>query len=162
MSVHEARDFINTYFAKFPGVRTFTDETIELARNQGYVSTLMGRRRYMQDINSANRNIRQFAERAAVNMPIQGTAADIMKVAMIHVHDALIEAGLKSKMLLQVHDELLLEVPPSEIDAVCDLVRKGMEHAADLRVPLRVDVKSGKNWSEMTMGREDEEPIEVI
>ncbi|MHB9038676.1 MAG: DNA polymerase I [Armatimonadota bacterium] len=158
VSVHEARDFINTYFAKFPGVRTFTDETIELARNQGYVSTLMGRRRYMQDINSANRNIRQFAERAAVNMPIQGTAADIMKVAMIHVHDALLEAGLKSKMLLQVHDELLLEVPPSELDSVCDLVRKGMEHAADLRVPLRVDVKSGKNWSEMTIGREDEEP----
>jgi DNA polymerase-1 len=158
VSVHEARDFINTYFAKFPGVRTFTDETIALAREQGYVTTLMGRRRYMQDINNSNRNIRLVAERAAVNMPIQGTAADIMKVAMIRVSDALKESGLASKMLLQVHDELLLEVSSSELDAVCNLVRSGMEHAADLRVPLRVDVKSGKNWSEMTVGREDEEP----
>ncbi|MCE5315514.1 MAG: DNA polymerase I [Armatimonadota bacterium] len=146
----EAHDFIETYFAKFPGVRAFTDQTIELARERGYVTTLMGRRRYMQDINAANRNIRQFAERAAVNMPIQGTAADIMKVAMIRVHDALHDAGLSSRMLLQVHDELLLEVPPAEHDAVCDLVRDGMEHACDMRVPLRVDVKSGRNWSEMT------------
>jgi len=157
----EAHDFIETYFTRFPGVKIFTEETKELAREQGYVTTLMGRRRYMQDINNANRNIRQFAERAAVNMPIQGTAADIMKIAMIRVHDALKEAGLQSKMLLQVHDELLLEVPPSELDRVCNLVREGMEGAVDLRVPLRADVKSGKNWSEMTVEREEELPIDI-
>ena len=157
----EAHDFIETYFARFPGVRTFTEETKELAREQGYVTTLMGRRRYMQDINNANRNIRQFAERAAVNMPIQGTAADIMKIAMIRVHDALNKANLQSRMLLQVHDELLLEVPPSELDQVCNLVREGMEGAVKLAVPLRADVKSGKNWSEMTAEREEELPIDI-
>ncbi|MCE5323496.1 DNA polymerase I [bacterium] len=158
VSVKEAHDFIETYFARFPGVRTFTDETIAIARENGYVTTLIGRRRYMQDINNSNRNIRQFAERAAVNMPIQGTAADIMKTAMIKVHDALKETGLSSKMLLQVHDELLLEVPPDELETACNLVREGMEQAMDLHVPLRVDVKSGKNWSEMTT-ESDEEPL---
>ncbi|MCE5199684.1 MAG: DNA polymerase I [Armatimonadota bacterium] len=150
VSVHEAHDFIETYFAKLPGVRRYIDETTELAHNQGYVSTLMGRRRYIPDINSANRNIRQFAERAAVNMPIQGTAADIMKLAMIRVHNALKASGVKSKMLLQVHDELLLEVPPEELDTVHNLVREGMEQAYAMRVPVRADVKWGKNWSEMT------------
>ncbi|MCX6345470.1 MAG: DNA polymerase I [Armatimonadetes bacterium] len=149
ISVKEAKDYIETYFARFPGVRKYTDDTIKTAREQGYVSTLMGRRRYIQDIKNSNRNIRLFAERAAVNMPIQGTAADIMKVAMIHVHDSLKAANLSSKMVLQVHDELLLEVVPGELKAAADILCKGMESAFELNVPLRVDVKAGKNWAEM-------------
>ncbi|MCL4499459.1 MAG: DNA polymerase, partial [Chloroflexi bacterium] len=150
ISVNEAREYIDTYFAKFPGVRKYTDETIETARNLGYVQTLMGRRRYIPDINNSNRNVRLFAERAAVNMPIQGTAADIMKLAMIHVHQSLAADNLSSKMVLQVHDELLLEVVPDELKQASDHVRRGMEHAYEMRVPLKVDVKVGKNWSEMT------------
>lgn len=149
ISVKEAREYIETYFAKFPGVRRYTDETIEMARTQGYVTTLMGRRRYIPDINNSNRNIRQFAERAAVNMPIQGTAADIMKLAMIQVDTVLKADNLRSKMVLQVHDELLLEVVPDELKTVSDHVRWGMELAFEMKVPLKVDVKSGKNWAEM-------------
>ncbi|MCL5105405.1 MAG: DNA polymerase I [Armatimonadetes bacterium] len=149
ISVKEAREYIDTYFAKFPGVLRYTEETIDKARNQGYVETLMGRRRYIPDIKSANRNIRLFAERAAVNMPIQGTAADIMKLAMLHVHKALVADNLASKMVLQVHDELLLEVVPDEIKQAADHLRRGMESAYEMKVPLKVDVKVGKNWAEM-------------
>lgn len=151
--MREAKEYIETYFAKFPGVRTYTDETIEKARALGYVSTLMGRRRYIPDINNVNRNVRSFAERAAVNMPIQGIAADIMKLAMIRVHGALADSGASSRMLLQVHDELLFEVPPGELAKVAELVRDGMEHAYRLAVPLKVDVKSGPNWAEMNLTR---------
>ena len=150
MSVKEAREFINKYFETFPGVREYTEETTKKARELGYVTTLMGRRRYIPEINSANRNIRLFAERAAVNMPIQGTAADMMKIAMIRVHDAMKSANVKSQMLLQVHDELLLEVTREEYPAITKLVRQGMENAYEMRVPLRVDVKIGQNWSEMS------------
>ena len=149
-SVHEAREYIDTYFAKFPGVRTYTEETVEKAKELGYVSTLMGRRRYIPEINSANRNFRLVAERAAVNMPIQGTAADIMKLAMIRVRDGLASANCSSKMLLQVHDELLLEVPPGQVEDTVELVRRGMEAAYKMQVPLRVDAKVGKDWSDMT------------
>jgi len=145
----EARDYIQTYFARFPGVRRYTDETIEKARELGYVTTLMGRRRYMQDINNSNRNIRMNAERAAVNMPIQGTAADIMKLAMIRVHRALREFAGSAKMLLQVHDELLLEVSPDALGDVTDITRREMESAFDMSAPLKVDTKSGPNWSDM-------------
>ena len=120
-----------------------------MARGEGYVKTLLGRRRYIPDINNSNRNIRQFAERAAVNMPIQGTAADIMKMAMIQVHNRLELANLSSKMVLQVHDELLLEIVPGELEAVAKCVRSGMELAFEMAVPLKVDVKAGKNWAEM-------------
>ena len=160
--IQEARDYIETYFARFPGVRDYTNSTIEQAREQGFVSTPLGRRRYMHDINSANRNVRLFAERAAVNMPIQGMAADIMKIAMIRVARDLARgvsgfersgnpetAALKTKMVLQVHDELLFEVPPDEIDRVAPLVRSAMEDAYKMRVPVKVDVKVGKNWAEM-------------
>jgi len=149
ISTKEARDYIETYFARFPGVREYTKSTIEQAREQGFVSTPLGRRRYMHDINSANRNVRQFAERAAVNMPIQGMAADIMKIAMIRVARDLKSQPLKTKMVLQVHDELLFEVPPDEIDRVAPLVRSAMEDAYKMRVPVKVDVKVGKNWAEM-------------
>lgn len=150
ISVHEARDYIETYFARFSGVREYTQNTIQQARDQGYVSTPMGRRRYIPEINSSNRNLRLFAERAAVNMPIQGMAADIMKIAMIRVARALKSQPLKSEMVLQVHDELLFEVPPDEIEDVAALVRYGMEDAYLMRVPVRVDVKAGKNWAEMS------------
>lgn len=147
IGVKEARDYIDTYFARFAGVRRYTDETIDAARNQGYVSTLLGRRRYIPEINSSNRNLRNFAERAAVNAPIQGTAADIMKLAMIDVYRALSEAS--SRMLLQVHDELLFEVPADEVERVAAVARECMQNAYSLRVPLRVDVKVGRNWAEM-------------
>lgn len=148
ISREEAANYIETYFARFPGVREYTNATIEQARQRGFVSTPMGRRRYVPDINSANRNTRQFAERAAVNMPIQGMAADIIKIAMIRVARSL--AGFETKMLLQVHDELLFEAPPDELQAVAALVRSEMENAYPLRVPVKVDVKYGKNWAEMT------------
>lgn len=148
--IQEARDYIETYFARFPGVREYTNATIELAREQGFVSTPLGRRRYMPDINNANRNIRLFAERAAVNMPIQGMAADIMKIAMIRVsRDLAADSSLRTKMVLQVHDELLFEVPEDELDRVAKIVRFCMEDAYHLNVPVKVDVKVGHNWAEM-------------
>lgn len=150
LSVKEAREYINRYFAKFPGVLGYTEETIAKARHQGYVTTLMGRRRYIPDINASNRNIRLFAERAAVNMPIQGTAADVMKLAMINIDEELRASGLSSRMLLQVHDELVFEVPPVELEDMARMVRNGMANAYKMRVPLRVDVKVGKNWAEMS------------
>jgi len=148
--IEEARAYIETYFARFPGVREYTNSTIEQARELGFVSTPMGRRRYIQDINAANRNIRLFAERAAVNMPIQGMAADIMKIAMINVARDMAARSVKSRMLLQVHDELLFEVPPDELAAMAALVRSDMENAYPLSVPVKVDVKYGPNWAEMT------------
>lgn len=151
LSVREARTYIDHYFEKFPGVREYTESTMESARANGYVSTLMGRRRYIPEINASNRNIRLFAERAAVNMPIQGTAADIVKLAMIKVQNSLKTSGVGGKLLLQVHDELLLEVPPTELGCTADILRNGMEHAFDMRIPLKVDVKSGKNWADMEL-----------
>jgi DNA polymerase-1 len=145
--VREAREYIDTYFASLPGVKAYTEEAVETARQLGYVSTLLGRRRYIPEVHSSNRNLRQFAERQAVNAPIQGTAADIIKLAMIRADRAL--ANTSSKMLLQVHDELLFEVPPDDLSRVASLVRDSMENALDLRVPLRVDIKAGRNWADM-------------
>lgn len=145
----EAKSFIDRYFAKFPGVRRYTDETLDYAREKGYVTTLIGRRRYIPEIHSGNRNFRLFAERAAVNMPIQGAAADMMKLAMIAVDRSLEEQGLKTQMILQVHDEMVFEVPPEEVDRVVPLVKNLMETAYPLAVPLLADVKIGKNWAEM-------------
>ena len=145
----EAHDYIETYFTRFPGVREYTNSTIELARKQSFVSTPLGRRRYIPDINAANRNVRLFAERAAVNMPIQGMAADVMKIAMVRVARDLAKERIRTRMVLQVHDELLFDVPPDEIAAVAALVRSDMENAYPMRVPIKVDVKVGKNWAEM-------------
>ena len=130
-------------------MREFTSRHIEKARELGCVTTLLGRRRYIPDINSGNRNFRLFAERAAVNMPIQGTAADMIKLAMIRSTGISKPSGVASEMLLQVHDELLFEVPPDELAFVSKLVREGHGHAYQMRVPIKVDVKAGKNWSEM-------------
>ena len=124
------------------------DQTREEARNQGYVSTLFGRRCHVRGIDDKNPSMRSFAERAAINAPIQGGAADIIKRAMIAMPDALGAAGLNARMLLQVHDELVFEVPENEIDETSDVVRKTMENAADLDVPLIVDTGIGHNWNE--------------
>jgi len=144
----EAQETIDTYFERYRGVRRFIDETIEGARDRGYVHTLLGRRRRLPDLGSRNRTLRQAAERMAVNTVIQGTAADLIKKAMLAVDAALEDRGSGARMILQVHDELVLEVPAAEVDAVGELVRERMEGVLPLGVPLRVDVGVGDNWRE--------------
>ncbi|MCG6957894.1 MAG: DNA polymerase I [Gemmatimonadetes bacterium] len=144
----EARRFIDTYFERFAGVRSFLDEQVEKARKQGYVETLLGRRRYVPELTSRNWNIRQFGERVAQNTPIQGTAADMIKRAMIDVQAALDELDTGARLLLQVHDELLLEVPEDAVDEVRQLVVSRMESAMELRVPLVAEAGVGPNWYE--------------
>lgn len=146
ISTEEAKGQMDAYFARFGGVRDYLHEVVEQARKDGYTSTLYGRRRYLPDLNSDNRQRREVAERAALNAPIQGTAADIIKVAMIDVQSALAETGLKSRMLLQVHDELVLEVVESEREQVETLVREKMAGAIELSVPLEVSVGTGRSW----------------
>ena len=145
----EARSFIDTYFERFAAVPAFVDETIEKGRAHGYVSTIMGRRRYLPDLNSRNRNAKNAAERTAVNSVIQGSAADVIKIAMIAIADRLVREEREARMLVQVHDELLFEIPPGEIEEVAALVAEEMQGAMDLRVPLEVDVSTGDNWGEL-------------
>jgi DNA polymerase-1 len=145
----EAKQFIDAYFEKYKGVRTWIDRTLEETRRDQKVSTLFGRVRPIPDINSKNSNLRGFAERTAANTPLQGTAADLIKVAMIRIDAALAERGLKSKMTLQVHDELVFEVPESEIDGMKTLVREEMENVHPLSVPLLVEVGVGANWRDL-------------
>lgn len=149
MSRDEAREFIDTYFSKYPGVKTYIDETKRMAAEQGYVATLYGRRRDFSHLSTLTGPQRGRAEREAINMPIQGTAADIMKQAMITLHAELKKRRLKTRMLLQVHDELVLESPESEVDEAATLTRQIMAGAYKLRVPLKVDVEVGQNWLEM-------------
>jgi DNA polymerase-1 len=149
LSREEAGKFIKAYFEKYPGVRKYLDGTKDQARRTGYVQTLMGRRRFIPDINSSNRQVREGAERMAINMPVQGTSADIIKVAMINLHREMAKQQLKSKMLLQVHDELVFEVPDEEVRTMRQLVPEVMTSAVELSIPLKVDTKEGKNWGEM-------------
>jgi DNA polymerase-1 len=144
----EAQETISTYFARYPGVRRFIDETIESARRDGAVRTLLGRRRALPDLNSRNRSLRQAAERMAVNTVVQGTAADLIKRAMLGVAAALRATSSRARMILQVHDELVLEVPISEVAVVSEQIREVMECVLPLSVPLRVDVGIGRNWRE--------------
>jgi len=146
ISQEEARAFIARYFERFAGVRAWLDRQVELARQQGWVETLFRRRRYVPEIKDRNFNTRAFGERLAQNSPLQGSAADLIKIAMIRIHQALREEGLAARLLLQVHDELVLEAPPSELERVTALVRGHMEGAAELRVPLVVDIGVGQNW----------------
>jgi DNA polymerase-1 len=141
-----AQEFIDAYFAGFPRVRGFIDGTLQRARETGVVTTLFGRRRLVPELNSRNGQIRAAAERETVNMPIQGTAADILKKAMIDLHAALPAQRLRARMILTVHDELLFEAPQAEAEAAADLVRRHMEGAVRLTVPLTVDVGVGGNW----------------
>ncbi len=145
----EAKRFIDAYFEKYSGVREFIDRTLEQARRDQKVSTLFGRVRPIPDIHSKNFNLRGFAERTAVNTPLQGTAADLIKIAMIRIDRELRERNLASKMLLQVHDELVFEVPEAEIDSMKTLVREHMENVHELKVPLQVDVGVGPNWRDL-------------
>ena len=147
----EAEDFVQAYFEQFPGVKNYLDSMKTQAADNGYVETLLGRRRYFPGLkNQTNRNIRNREEREAINAPIQGTAADIMKIAMLQVPGALKAAGLSARMLLQVHDELVLECPEKELVPTANLVRKIMEEAYKLKIPLSTDARSGPNWNEMS------------
>jgi len=149
----EAENFVAQYFGRFPKVREYLETTISQAKNKGSVETLSGRRRYfpvLQSTASGKEQARRRAEREAVNAPIQGSAADIIKQAILGLHRALRERGLKARMIIQVHDELILEMPQEELETVAPLVRELMESAYPLRVPLKVDLKAGPNWGEMT------------
>jgi DNA polymerase-1 len=145
----EAKQFINAYFEKYSGVRAFIDKTLEEARRDQKVKTLFGRIRPIPDINAKNSNQRGFAERTAVNTPLQGTAADLIKIAMIRIDEAIRDRSLKSRMTLQVHDELVFEVPEGELDVMRSLVREYMEKVHPLAVPLVVEIGVGKNWRDL-------------
>lgn len=144
----EAKQYIDNYFERYIGVKEYLEEAIKIGKENGLVTTLMNRIRFIPEINSTNRNVKMFGERLAMNTPIQGTAADIIKIAMVQVYKRLKDEKLKSKLLLQVHDELVLEVNKNELEYVKDLVKNEMENAMDLCVPLTVDVKWGENWYE--------------
>jgi DNA polymerase-1 len=143
-----AQAYIDEYFRKYEGVKCYLDQVLAQARQDGYVCTLMNRRRYLPEINAANANIRQFAERMAVNTPIQGTAADLIKLAMIRIAGRLRTQNLTAAMIMQVHDELVFEVPEEEVEAVIALVKEEMEQVMVLRVPLKVAVSYGRNWDD--------------
>lgn len=144
----EAKEIIDSYWSKYPKLSAYMNNQLEIAREKGYVETIMGRRRYLKDINSTNAVVRSFAERNAINAPVQGSAADVIKLAMIKVNKALLEKQLKTKMLLQVHDELVFEVPLDELELVKPIIKKAMEGAAKLSVPLDVEMDAGNNWLE--------------
>ncbi|HEY3412417.1 MAG TPA: DNA polymerase I [Armatimonadota bacterium] len=145
----EAKEYIEAYFARFPSVKDYINDTLTEGRETGYVTTLLGRRRAVPELNDRNHNVRAFGERAAVNSPIQGSSADIIKLAMIHLRDELRDRGEPATLLLQVHDELVLELPPENLEPVAHLVRTVMEEAYPLSVRLKVDAKAGPNWRDM-------------
>ncbi len=144
----EAQEFIHRYFAKYPGVKNFMDEAVEKGKDNGYAETLFGRRRYLPELQSPRQMVREFGKRAAMNTPVQGTAADIIKLAMVRVDEALRREHMQSRLILQVHDELLLECPPEEAEHAAALLKDAMEHVISLAVPLEADVHEGKNWAE--------------
>jgi DNA polymerase-1 len=144
----EAKELIDGYFKTYPAVRKYMDDCIDRAREKGYVETLFGRRRNLPDIHSRNSMIRGNAERNAINTPIQGTAADIIKIAMVSLYHAFRDQGLSTEMIIQVHDELNFNVPLKELDIVKNLVRESMENAVKLSVPMEIDMNDGSNWLE--------------
>jgi DNA polymerase-1 len=150
LTLAEADEFVKTYFKKFPGVKKYLDETRKLAAQQGYVETLLGRRRYFPALQgSLNQQLKNREEREAINAPVQGTAADIMKIAMLKISDALKTSGLQAKMLLQVHDELVLECPQKELEKTARLVQETMTNAYPLSIPLSTEARAGRSWGEM-------------
>ena len=148
----EAAAFIQTYFDKYPGIKRYVEETAQRTRELGYAETLFGRRRYLPEINSGNFNVRQAAERAAINMPVQGTAADIIKIAMNRIDAELERRRLRSLMTIQVHDELIFECPQDELEEMRSLALDIMPKSMEMAVPLKVDTKVGRNWGEMEYG----------
>ena len=144
----EAREYMDKYFETYHGVRDYMKEVVERAKENGYVSTILGRRRWLPELKSSNFNLRSFGERVALNMPIQGTAADLIKLAMIHVWERLREEGLEARLVLQVHDELIVECPDGEVERVKALLTREMEGVMDLPVPMRADSAAGRSWAE--------------
>jgi DNA polymerase-1 len=169
ISRQEAQEFINSYFAAYSGISYYMLHIKETARRQGHVTTLLGRKRQIPELHAANPSLRGAGERMAINMPIQGTAADIQKIAMIRVAERLASDAFKAQLLLSVHDELLLEVPRDEVDRLIPVLRETMEGALPLDVPLTVDVKVGRDWESMTpvsrrdalLAEADEAPAEA-
>ena len=149
ISPNEAQSFIDVYFLTFPKVKEYMDYTVDFAYEHGYVETIFGRKRYLEnELSSPNRMIKEFAQRAAINQPIQGTAADLIKMAMIDVDKKLQEQNLKSKMIMQVHDELVFEVKQDELDKIKELVKNSMENIYKFDVKMLVDINWGKSWKE--------------
>jgi len=148
ISRSEAKEIIDAYFAQFRDLKAFTQACVDRARENGYAETILGRRRYLPDISSASMNVRAFAERNAVNAPIQGSAADIIKVAMLKIQRLIEEEHWKTRMIMQVHDELVFDVPREELETVVPAIRAAMENAVSLAVPLVVDVNTGADWLE--------------
>jgi DNA polymerase-1 len=146
ISRKQAQEYIDSYFARYPKIKEYMERIVEIAKKQGYVTTLMNRRRYLPELQSRNFNIRSQGERLAMNTPIQGTAADIIKKAMNDVYAELKRRNMKSRLILQVHDELIIDTYKPELEEVKDLVVKCMENAMDLCVPLVVDIGTGSNW----------------
>jgi DNA polymerase-1 len=144
----EAAEIIENYFAQYPGIKRYMNETMNFARENGYVCTLMGRRRYLRDINSANQTVRGFAERNAINAPIQGSAADMIKIAMINIHREFKSLKLDARMTMQVHDELVFDVPHHEVDIVKPIIVERMKNAIKTEVPIMVEIGTGMNWLE--------------
>ena len=144
----EAKELINGYFETYPHIKEYMNKSIDIAREKGYVETISGRKRMLPDINSKNAIVRGYAERNAINAPIQGSAADIIKIAMVRIYNRFEQEGLRSKMILQVHDELNFNVYTDEIEKVCNIVKEEMENAYKLKVPLIADSGIGKNWLE--------------
>jgi DNA polymerase-1 len=149
LDVHQSAAFIESYFAKYPGIRDYVEDTKRQARGRLYVETILGRRRYVPEINHSNFNVRQGAERMAINMPVQGTAADVIKIAMVRIHQRMQEQKVASRMLLQVHDELIFEVPPHEMEPMKSMVLELMPAAMELAVPLKVELKVGPTWGDL-------------
>ena len=148
VSVAEADSYIKSYLRTYGGVKDYMDRAVKEAEEKGYAQTLFGRRRYLPELRSSNRNLRAFGQRVAMNMPIQGTAADIIKIAMVRVYRRLREENLRARLILQVHDELIVEAPEEEAPRVRDLVKEEMESAVSLAVPMEVDAKVGRDWGE--------------
>ena len=149
LDVHQGMAFIESYLGKYPGIRDYVEATKRLAKEQGYVETILGRRRYLPEINQSNFHVRQAAERMAINMPVQGAAADIIKIAMVRIHQRMQEQGVRSRMLLQVHDELIFEVPPQEMEQMQAMVLEQMPAAMELAAPLKVELKVGPTWGDL-------------
>ena len=149
LDVHQGSAFIESYLGKYPGIREYVETTKRLAKEQGYVETILGRRRYLPEINQSNFHVRQAAERMAINMPVQGAAADIIKIAMVSIHQRMHEQGVQSRMLLQVHDELIFEVPPREMGQMQEMLQEEMPVALQLAVPLKVELEVGPTWGDL-------------
>jgi DNA polymerase-1 len=149
ISLEEAQAFIDAYFTRYPAVKLYIQEQIHQAEKRGFVTTILGRRRYIPEINNRNQAIRQFAQRQAVNTPIQGSASDLIKLAMIDIHREINRRSLSALMVLQIHDELVFDVRGAELDELKALARERMENVLKLDVPIKVDIKKGKNWLEL-------------